>query len=166
MTLASLCGCEGVIINRCAEAMKFNYSAVDIEADGEVEIVPDFVQGTIAVAQANGLDHPMFFMTICFAAVMDGSVYGDQCSPISDTTVLSSVASGCDHIEHVRTQLPYALLVGFVGLGVGTIPGGDVGNVCKGNAPPPPSVSTIAGLYTAGAMKKGRLLGLEVNYRY
>ncbi|MGD9294090.1 MAG: OsmC family protein [Roseobacter sp.] len=37
MTLASLCGCEGVIINRCAEAMKFNYSAVDIEADGEVD---------------------------------------------------------------------------------------------------------------------------------
>ncbi|NQT16649.1 MAG: sodium:proton antiporter, partial [Planctomycetes bacterium] len=41
-----------------------------------------------AVAQANGLEHPMFFMTICFAAVMDGSVFGDQCSPISDTTVL------------------------------------------------------------------------------
>ncbi|MDU8911930.1 OsmC family protein [Aestuariicoccus sp. MJ-SS9] len=37
MTLASLCGCEGVIINRCAEAMKFEYSAVDIEADGEVD---------------------------------------------------------------------------------------------------------------------------------
>ncbi|WP_227271668.1 OsmC family protein [Roseobacter weihaiensis] len=37
MTLSSLCGCEGVIINRCAEAMKFDYSAVDIEADGEVD---------------------------------------------------------------------------------------------------------------------------------
>ena len=51
-------------------------------------------------------------------------MWGDHCSPISDTTVLSSVASGCDHIEHVRTQLPYALLVGFVGLLIGTIPGG------------------------------------------
>lgn len=37
MTLSSLCGCEGVIINRCAEAMKFDYTAVDIEADGEVD---------------------------------------------------------------------------------------------------------------------------------
>ena len=58
------------------------------------------------------------------ACTLGGAVWGDHCSPISDTTVLSSVASGCDHIEHVRTQLPYALLVGFVGLGIGTIPGG------------------------------------------
>jgi Na+/H+ antiporter NhaC len=61
-----------------------------------------------AVAQANGLEHPMFFMTICFAAVMDGSVAGDQCSPISDTTVLSSMCTGCDLMDHVRTQLPQA----------------------------------------------------------
>ncbi|MFH1923449.1 MAG: Na+/H+ antiporter NhaC family protein, partial [Planctomycetota bacterium] len=49
-----------------------------------------------------------FFMTICFAAVMDGSVFGDQCSPISDTTVLSSMCCGCDLMDHVRTQLPQA----------------------------------------------------------
>ncbi len=63
-----------------------------------------------AVAKANGMDdpHAMFFMTICFAAVMDGSVYGDQCSPISDTTVLSSVCCGCDLMDHVRTQIPQA----------------------------------------------------------
>ena len=61
-----------------------------------------------AVAQANGLEHPRFFMTICFACVMDGSVYGDQCSPISDTTVLSSMCCGCDLMDHVRTQLPQA----------------------------------------------------------
>ena len=61
-----------------------------------------------AVAQANGLAHPMFFMTICFAAVMDGSVSGDQCSPISDTTVLSSMCTGCDLMDHVKTQLPQA----------------------------------------------------------
>ena len=58
------------------------------------------------------------------ACTLGGAVWGDHCSPISDTTVLSSVASGCDHIEHVRTQLPYAVLVGIVSLGVGTIPGG------------------------------------------
>ena len=44
--------------------------------------------------------------------------------PLSDTTVLSSVASGCNHIEPVRTQLPYALIVGVVGLLIGTIPAG------------------------------------------
>jgi len=44
------------------------------------------------------------------AAVLDGAIFGDHCSPISDTTVLSSMASGCDHIHHVRTQLPYALV--------------------------------------------------------
>ena len=60
------------------------------------------------VAVFNGLDHPQFFMTICFAAVMDGSVSGDQCSPISDTTVLSSMCTGCDLMDHVRTQLPQA----------------------------------------------------------
>ena len=60
------------------------------------------------VAEFNGLDHPQFFMTLCFAAVMDGSVSGDQCSPISDTTVLSSMCTGCDLMDHVRTQLPQA----------------------------------------------------------
>ena len=61
-----------------------------------------------AVATGQGLAHPELFMTLCFAAVMDGSVYGDQCSPISDTTVLSSVCTGCDLMDHVRTQIPQA----------------------------------------------------------
>jgi Na+/H+ antiporter NhaC len=56
------------------------------------------------------------------ASVLAGSVWGDHCSPISDTTILSSMASGCDHIEHVRTQIPYALLVGFMALGTGILP--------------------------------------------
>ena len=41
--------------------------------------------------------------------MLDGSIFGDHCSPISDTTVLSSIASSCDHSAHVRTQIPYAL---------------------------------------------------------
>jgi Na+/H+ antiporter NhaC len=57
-------------------------------------------------------DMPIFYAAV--ASVLCGSVWGDHCSPISDTTVLSSLASGCDHIEHVRTQMPYALLVGVV----------------------------------------------------
>jgi Na+/H+ antiporter NhaC len=56
------------------------------------------------------------------AAVLAGAVFGDHCSPISDTTVMSSMASGCDHIEHVRTQLPYALIAGGVALFAGYIP--------------------------------------------
>ena len=72
------------------------------------------------IADASGM-HILYSSVAC---CLGGAVWGDHCSPISDTTVLSSVASGCDHIEHVRTQLPYALLVGIVGLSVGTIPGG------------------------------------------
>ncbi|MFN3597930.1 MAG: Na+/H+ antiporter NhaC family protein, partial [Rubricoccaceae bacterium] len=56
------------------------------------------------------------------AAVLGGAVWGDHCSPISDTTILSSLASQCDHIDHVRTQLPYALTVGGVALLLGTLP--------------------------------------------
>ncbi|MEC7841997.1 MAG: Na+/H+ antiporter NhaC family protein [Candidatus Latescibacterota bacterium] len=43
------------------------------------------------------------------AAVLDGAIFGDHCSPISDTTVLSSIAAACDHMDHVKTQIPYAL---------------------------------------------------------
>ncbi len=50
------------------------------------------------------------FLTLCFAAVTGGSVFGDQCSPISDTTILSSVATGCDLMDHVMTQLPMAMM--------------------------------------------------------
>ena len=55
-------------------------------------------------------------------AVLAGAIFGDHCSPISDTTVLSSRASGCDHLAHVKTQFPYAILVGVVCVVLGTIP--------------------------------------------
>ena len=51
---------------------------------------------------------------LMIAAVLGGGVFGDHCSPISDTTLISSMAAGCDHIEHVRTQLPYALITGGI----------------------------------------------------
>lgn len=56
------------------------------------------------------------------SSVLAGCVFGDHCSPISDTTILSSMASSCDHIAHVRTQLPYALLVAVVCMLLGDIP--------------------------------------------
>ncbi|TNE37286.1 MAG: Na+/H+ antiporter NhaC family protein [Alphaproteobacteria bacterium] len=58
------------------------------------------------------------------AAVLSGAVWGDHCSPISDTTILSSMASHCDHIEHVRTQLPYAMVVALVAIIFGSLPAG------------------------------------------
>ena len=48
------------------------------------------------------------------AAVMGGGCFGDHCSPLSDTTILSSLAAGADHIDHVKTQIPYALSVAGV----------------------------------------------------
>jgi len=56
------------------------------------------------------------------SVVLAGSVFGDHCSPISDTTIMSSLSSQCNHIEHVNTQLPYAVIVGLVSLVFGTIP--------------------------------------------
>ena len=58
------------------------------------------------------------------SAVLAGAVFGDHCSPISDTTIMSSLASGSDHVDHVRTQLPYAVLVGAVALTAGYLPVG------------------------------------------
>lgn len=61
-------------------------------------------------------------MVLSIGAVLEGSIFGDHCSPISDTTVLSSVASACDHIDHVRTQAPYALFTMVVAIVVGYMP--------------------------------------------
>ena len=63
-----------------------------------------------------------FILYSSVSGVLAGAVWGDHCSPISDTTVMSSLSAGCDHIEHVRTQLPYALLAGAAALGAGTLP--------------------------------------------
>ncbi|MDT7857435.1 Na+/H+ antiporter NhaC family protein [Rubrivirga sp. S365] len=70
----------------------------------------------------SGEYHHIIYSTV--SAVLAGAVWGDHCSPISDTTILSSLASSCDHIDHVRTQLPYALTTGGVALLLGTIPTG------------------------------------------
>jgi Na+/H+ antiporter NhaC len=58
------------------------------------------------------------------SSVMSGAIFGDHCSPISDTTIMSSMASAADHVDHVRTQLPYALICAGVAALVGYIPAG------------------------------------------
>ena len=63
---------------------------------------------------------PLFYNVV--ASVLAGSVMGDHCSPISDTTIMSSLASSCNHLQHVRTQMPYALTVGSVALVMGVLP--------------------------------------------
>lgn len=55
----------------------------------------------------------MDYLVIVLAAIFSGSVFGDHCSPISDTTILSSAGAGCDHIAHVQSQLPYAIICGI-----------------------------------------------------
>lgn len=67
-------------------------------------------------------DH--FLLTASIGSVLAGAIFGDHCSPISDTTILSSRSSDCDHIAHVRTQMPYALTIGAVAVLVGTLPAG------------------------------------------
>lgn len=87
-------------------------------------LYPIILPTAYELATHSGLEHgeilPLFYNTV--SCVLAGAVLGDHCSPISDTTILSSLASSCNHIQHVRTQLPYALTVGTIAVGVGTVP--------------------------------------------
>lgn len=89
-------------------------------------LYPIVIPLTWAVGLENGLAEPMALsiMANSVACVLGGAVLGDHCSPISDTTILSSLATSTNHIDHVRTQLPYALTVGSISLLCGTIPTG------------------------------------------
>ena len=83
-------------------------------------VIPLAVAMGAGVGFAGGEHYTILLGSI--SSVMAGAVFGDHCSPISDTTVLSSMSSACDLIDHVRTQLPYALVVAVVALIVGEIP--------------------------------------------
>ncbi len=76
----------------------------------------------MANAGMNEAGEGLYLFYASVSAVLAGAVWGDHCSPISDTTILSSLATGCDHIDHVRTQIPYAVLVGAVAMGLGLLP--------------------------------------------
>ncbi len=92
-------------------------------------LYPIAIPTTWAICQAQGVEGTELLFNV-IAVVLAASVLGDHCSPISDTTILSSLASDCNHIDHVRTQLPYALTVGAVSLlagGVSTLLGGGWG---------------------------------------
>ncbi len=77
-----------------------------------------------AVPVAYGLDGGLYGLTtmMTLGAVLDGAIFGDHCSPISDTTIISSTACQCDLITHVRTQLPYSIVVAVIAVIVGYLP--------------------------------------------
>ncbi len=83
-------------------------------------VIPLAVAMGAGVGSAGGEHYGILLGTV--SSVMAGAVFGDHSSPISDTTVLSSMASACDLVDHVRTQLPYALVVAGVALVVGELP--------------------------------------------
>jgi Na+/H+ antiporter NhaC len=87
-------------------------------------LYPLILPASWALSMEHGLSvdqaMPLFYNVV--ASVMAGSVMGDHCSPISDTTIMSSLASGCNHLQHVKTQMPYALTVGTVALLLGVFP--------------------------------------------
>ena len=69
----------------------------------------------IAVPLAQGMDTNV---SLAIAAALGGGVFGDHCSPTSDTSIITSMATANDHIDHVRTQLPYALIGGTITTGL------------------------------------------------
>jgi Na+/H+ antiporter NhaC len=75
----------------------------------------------IALPLAYAINPDPTFIKICFGAVLGGAVFGDQTSPISDTTIFSSMFTGCDLMDHVRTQLPLALFAAICGLVLSTL---------------------------------------------
>lgn len=81
-------------------------------------LYPIAIPTTYAICQASGfpVDDTLPILLNVIATILAASVLGDHCSPISDTTILSSLASDCNHIDHVRTQMPYALTVGVFSL--------------------------------------------------
>jgi Na+/H+ antiporter NhaC len=87
-------------------------------------LIPIAVENAIALTGAAGFAGAAAERILlgAVAAVLAGAIFGDHCSPISDTTVLSSMSSGCDHVDHVRTQLPYALAVAGASVVFGYLP--------------------------------------------
>ncbi|MGN1032404.1 MAG: Na+/H+ antiporter NhaC family protein [Intestinibacter sp.] len=78
----------------------------------------------LAIPLAYSINPDISYVIVSTSAVLTGAIFGDHCSPISDTTILSSMGAGCDHIEHVRTQIPYSLFIAAITIVFGYIPAG------------------------------------------
>ena len=107
--------CEGFLTPHLLPAIIFIVAAIMAFATGSS-------WGTFAICMPIALPLAFSFtnnelttlVVAVFAAVAGGGVFGDHCSPLSDTTILSSTGAACDHIDHVKTQLPYALICGVL----------------------------------------------------
>ncbi len=85
-------------------------------------IIPLFHK--LTVAQGVPFESVEHILNATVGAVLTGAIFGDHCSPISDTTILSSMCSAVDHLDHVKTQMVYALVVGAIAMTVGYLPAG------------------------------------------
>ena len=84
-------------------------------------VMPMAIPIASAVVGAENLSGDSSFLLLCVASVLSGSIFGDHCSPMTDCTVLAALGSGCNIMEHVRTQLPYAMTVAAVTIVFGTL---------------------------------------------
>jgi Na+/H+ antiporter NhaC len=78
----------------------------------------------LAIPLSYSMNPEMTYILASTSAVLTGAIFGDHCSPISDTTILSSMGAGCNHIDHVKTQMPYALFTAVIAVVFGYIPVG------------------------------------------
>ena len=78
----------------------------------------------LAIPLSYSISPEIGYVVMSTSAVLTGAIFGDHCSPISDTTIMSSMGAGCNHISHVRTQMPYALTVAAITILFGYIPVG------------------------------------------
>lgn len=97
---------------------------------------------------------PLPMLVVCIGAVLEGSIFGDHCSPISDTTILSSVSCAADHMDHIKTQAPYAITCMLIAVGTGYLPA-----ACGLH----PAISLVAGLGLVAAvlLLLGRKIGSD-----
>lgn len=78
----------------------------------------------LAIPLAYSMKPDMAYVVVSTSAVLTGAIFGDHCSPISDTTILSSMGAGCNHIDHVNTQMWYSLFIAAITIIFGYIPAG------------------------------------------
>lgn len=117
-------GTANFLVGRVSSSMSFAILPIIIFIiSGIISFATGTAWGTMAIViplaipmanifVQNGGDPHM--LTITLGTVLSGAIFGDHCSPISDTTIMSSMASGSDHLDHVKTQMPYALTVAAI----------------------------------------------------
>jgi len=123
--------CSGIITPTLLPLLTFVMAALISFATGSSwATMAILIPIIIPIAHQIGSTHTlvdngaMHTLITSLSSILAGSVFGDHCSPISDTTIMSSMSAGVDHIDHVRTQFPYAITVATVGLVVGDLPAG------------------------------------------